>query len=56
MNNPDDVMLYTKDDEHGVLALTTLLYKVCDRDHAKFEEAIRLIELFMKAAVKASEK
>lgn len=31
-------------------ALTTLLYKVRDGDQAKFEEATRLVELFMADA------
>lgn len=31
----------------GTPALTTLLYKVCDQDTGKFEEALRLIGLFL---------
>jgi len=56
MTNLDKVMLSTNDEKYDFPALTTLLYRVCDGDHDKFEEATRLIELFMKAAVKASEK
>jgi hypothetical protein len=32
---------------HPVPALTTLLYKVCDNNSEKFNEACRLIDLFM---------
>lgn len=31
----------------GTPALTTLLYKVCDQDMAKFDEACRLLSLFL---------
>lgn len=31
----------------GTPALTTLLYKVCDQDMAKFDEACRIISLFL---------
>lgn len=31
----------------GTPALTTLLYKVCDQDMAKFDEACRIIGLFL---------
>lgn len=31
----------------GTPALTTLLYKVCDGDAEKFDEACRLISLFL---------
>lgn len=31
----------------GTPALTTLLYKVCDNDMAKFDEACRIIYLFL---------
>lgn len=31
----------------GTPALTTLLYKVCDQDMAKFDEACRLISMFL---------
>ena len=30
-------------------AMTTMLFKVCDRDHDKFDEAMRLVGLFMAA-------
>lgn len=31
----------------GTPALTTLLYKVCDNDGEKFDEACRIISLFL---------
>ena len=31
----------------GTPALTTLLYKVCDQDMAKFDEACRILSLFL---------
>ena len=31
-------------------AMTTMMFKVCDRDHTKFDEAMRLVGLFMAAA------
>lgn len=31
----------------GTPALTTLLYKVCDNDMAKFDEACRILSLFL---------
>jgi hypothetical protein len=44
-------LFYTvKDPETTFPAMTTLLYKVCGQDQAKFEEACRLIRLFMIAA------
>ena len=48
-----EIMIRTYDpshlfsDGHPMPALTTLLVKVCDQDQTKFEEATRLIELFM---------
>ena len=33
-----------------VPAMTSVLYNVCGRDHDKFDEAVRLVELFMLAA------
>ena len=42
--------MMTTDPETGLPALTTLLYKVCDRDGAKFDEACRLLDLFMDKA------
>jgi hypothetical protein len=33
-------------------AITSLLYRVCDNDQTKFEEACRLVELFIVAALK----
>jgi hypothetical protein len=33
-----------------VPAMTTMLYRVCDNDPARFEEATRLVRLFIAAA------
>ena len=38
-------------DGKPVPALTTLLHRVCDNDETKFEEALRLIELFVSHAL-----
>jgi hypothetical protein len=32
-------------------AMTTLLYRVCDNDPVKFEEATRIVELFISEAL-----
>jgi hypothetical protein len=32
-------------------AMTTLLYRVCDNDPVKFEEACRIVELFIVSAL-----
>lgn len=50
------IMLQTKDptvDLHGhpIPALTTLLHRVCDNDPGKYEEAVRLIELFIQKTI-----
>jgi hypothetical protein len=37
--------------KHEMPAITTLLKRVCENDGAKFEEAIRLIELLIKNAL-----
>lgn len=31
---------------------TTMLYRVCDRDPKKFEEAMRLVELFIEETMR----
>lgn len=31
--------------------VTTLLHRVCDEDPGKFEEATRIVELFIRAAI-----
>lgn len=36
-------------------AMTTMLFKVCSQDNDKFNEAIRIITLFMNAAYDAGE-
>lgn len=56
MNTYPDIQIRTKDPENRLLgnpvpALTTLLYKVCDQDQNKFEEATRLVDLFIEEAL-----
>lgn len=48
-------MLVTKDPDNQLMgepipALTTLWIEVCDKDREKFDEATRLITLFMEKA------
>jgi len=50
MEKLDVIMIMTHDPLHDVPAATTLLYKVCDNNPQKFEEACRLVSLFMKEA------
>lgn len=53
MTEPKDFYLYrAKDPESpiGAPASTTLLYEVCNNDPRKFDEAIRLIRLFVEQA------
>lgn len=42
--------MMTTDPQTGLPALTSLLYNVCGRDQTKFEEACRLLNLFMDKA------
>ena len=42
--------MLTTDPHPGLPALTTLLYKVCDHDDKNFDEACRLLDLFMDKA------
>jgi len=47
------VLYGTVDPDHWLLgskvpAMTTLLYRVCDNDSNKFEEATRLVQLFIE--------
>lgn len=42
--------MMTTDPETGLPALTSLLYRVCGGDQTKFEEACRLLNLFMDTA------
>ncbi len=53
-DHPAHDLFYSVEDPMGPLpqcpAMTTLLYRVCDKDTVKFEEATRLIGLFMAAA------
>lgn len=52
--HPAHNLFYSVQDPNSLLpecpAMTTMLLKVCDRDHIKFDEAMRLIGLFMAAA------
>ena len=42
--------MMTTDPHTGLPALTTLLHKVCNGNQTKFEEACRLLDLFMDKA------
>lgn len=42
--------MMTTDTQTGTPALTTLLHKVCNGNQTKFEEACRLLNLFMDKA------
>lgn len=53
MNQVDTIILSTNDPEYDVPALTTLLHRVCGNNHKKFDEANRLIELFVKKALES---
>lgn len=51
-----EILFYTVQDNKvfngltNIPAMTTLLHKVCDGDGEKFDEACRLIRLYMEAA------
>lgn len=47
MDRIDQLQMMTTDPQTNLPALTTLLYRICDQDAAKFDEACRLIRLFM---------
>ena len=53
-NHPAHNLFYSVEDPTSPLAqcpaMTTMLFKVCNRDHDKFDEAMRLVGLFMAAA------
>lgn len=56
MGDLDRIFYTTNDptilmDGRPVPAMTTLLHHVCGNDRAKFEEATRLVELFIEAAL-----
>ena len=42
-------------DGKSVPAMTTRLYRVCDNDPKKFEEATRLLELFIEEALSGAQ-
>ncbi len=55
----EQVLLQTVDptvlvDGRPVPALTSLLYRVCANDPDKFAEATRLVELFVRVALRAA--
>lgn len=52
MNKLDAIAMKTQDPKFQVPALTTLLYKVCDDSEDKFEEACRIVNLFIEQALK----
>jgi len=54
MNHIDIIAMNTKDPKYKMPALTTLLYKVCDNNEEKFEEACRLVNLFIEHALKGN--
>lgn len=56
LDHVDIIMMQTKDpttliEGLSVPALTTLLYRVCDNDERRFEEADRLVRLFIETAI-----
>lgn len=53
MDDITKLIITTQDPENGVLAASTLLFKVCDGDNDRFEEACRLIELIVNKALEA---
>ena len=52
MIDVDKFFYTTVDPETGFPAMTTLLHRVCGGDGAKFDEACRLINLFMQEAAR----
>jgi hypothetical protein len=44
------------DGEYSMPALTTVLHRLCGNDRAKFEEATRLINLFLDTALKLKDE
>uniref|UniRef100_A0AAU6VZX4 Uncharacterized protein n=1 Tax=Pseudomonas phage Arace01 TaxID=3138526 RepID=A0AAU6VZX4_9VIRU len=57
MSNEVERVLYSTKDPLNILgdntipAMTTMLYKVCGNDSAKFDEAMRLVTLFVEQAL-----
>ena len=51
----DRLMMATNDPENDVPALTTLLYKVCGNNAESFDEANRLVRLFMEKAMESKD-
>lgn len=51
MNKIDILLMSTKDPVYDVPVLTTLLYKVCDNQIYRFDEANRLIRLIVEKAL-----
>lgn len=58
--HPTENLFYSVIDREALLkdcpAISTLLLNVCDHDKAKFEEACRLVSLFMEAAYELGKK
>lgn len=50
MDKIDILLMSTEDPAYEVPALTTLLYRVCDNNPEKFDEANRLIRLIVEKA------
>lgn len=60
MSRIEQVLFSTMDPQHimqgtPMPAMTTLLHKVCGNNSVKFEEACRLIELFIAKALESSD-
>ena len=56
LSSVDRVLYGTTDptvslDGKPVPAMTTMLHRICDNDEKKFEEAMRLVELFIRKAI-----
>lgn len=52
----DKLMLMTNDPVHNMPALATLLHKVCGNNGKTFNEADRLIRLFMEKALESNDE
>lgn len=52
----EQILLFTRDPEYllngqPIPVLTSFLYRVCDTDTERFDEAMRLVELYLRAAL-----
>ena len=50
MDEVEKYFFTTKDPQTGLPAITTLLYDICNQNNDKFNEACRLIRLFIEKA------